>query len=190
MWSGLGYYRRARMLHKAAQFVSANLGGNLPVKAEELRAAAGNWRVHGRGGCEHCARTSRWPWWMEMWSGCCAASRAGERAAERAAAQRCGARWRNWRGKLLDRARPGDSNQAMMELGAIVCTPRNPQCAACPLTTECKTRGEHKTRRRAPMTSRVVGYALVGADKQRGGQAARARHARGAAGTAARAGHR
>ena len=41
MWSGLGYYRRARMLHKAAQFVSANMGGNLPVKAEELRILPG-----------------------------------------------------------------------------------------------------------------------------------------------------
>ena len=41
MWSGLGYYRRARMLHKAAKFVSANLGGNLPVKAEELRLLPG-----------------------------------------------------------------------------------------------------------------------------------------------------
>lgn len=41
MWSGLGYYRRARMLHKAAQFVSENLHGNLPVKAEELRILPG-----------------------------------------------------------------------------------------------------------------------------------------------------
>ena len=49
----------------------------------------------------------------------------------------------------------------MMELGATVCTPRNPQCAECPLMAECKTRGEHKTTRRAPMTSRVAGYALV-----------------------------
>src|SRR5579863_32943 len=41
LWSGLGYYRRARMLHRAAQFVSTNLGGNLPAKAEELRALPG-----------------------------------------------------------------------------------------------------------------------------------------------------
>src|ERR1700689_1768619 len=37
MWSGLGYYRRARMLHRAAQFVSENLQGNLPETAEEVR---------------------------------------------------------------------------------------------------------------------------------------------------------
>ena len=41
LWSGLGYYRRARMLHKAAQFVAAHLGGNLPAQAEDLRALPG-----------------------------------------------------------------------------------------------------------------------------------------------------
>lgn len=48
-----------------------------------------------------------------------------------------------------------------MELGATVCTPRNPQCSLCPLIAECKTQGEHKTTRRAAMTSRVAAYALV-----------------------------
>jgi A/G-specific adenine glycosylase len=63
-------------------------------------------------------------------------------------------------GKLLDPAHPGDFNQAIMELGATVCTPRNPQCLVCPLEPNCKTRGEHKTPRRAPMMSRAVAYAL------------------------------
>jgi A/G-specific adenine glycosylase len=63
-------------------------------------------------------------------------------------------------GRLLDRTRPGDFNQAIMELGATVCAPRNPQCPVCPLVVDCKTRGEHRTPRRAPMISRAVGYAL------------------------------
>jgi A/G-specific adenine glycosylase len=42
---------------------------------------------------------------------------------------------------LLDRARPGDFNQAMMDLGATVCTPRAPQCLLCPLYKWCQTRG-------------------------------------------------
>jgi A/G-specific adenine glycosylase len=62
---------------------------------------------------------------------------------------------------LIDPVRPGDFNQAMMELGATVCTPRNPQCLACPWTAECKTRGEHKTPERARMTSREVACALA-----------------------------
>ena len=49
--------------------------------------------------------------------------------------------------ELVDPAQPGDFNQAMMELGATVCLPRNPECLVCPLASHCVTRGEHKTRR-------------------------------------------
>jgi A/G-specific adenine glycosylase len=61
---------------------------------------------------------------------------------------------------LLDMERPGDFNQAMMELGATVCLPRNPQCLVCPLREGCHTRGEHKTAPRARMESREAAYAL------------------------------
>lgn len=157
MWSGLGYYRRARMLHKAAQFVSANLGGNLPVKAEDLRvlpgigaytAAAIASIANGEavavvdGNVERVL--CRFAGWGVGKNGRTTLRRKVEELAR----------------KLLDRAHPGDSNQAMMELGATLCTPRNPQCAACPLVADCKTRGEHKTTQRAPMTSKVVAYAL------------------------------
>ena len=167
MWSGLGYYRRARMLHKAAQFVSANLGGNLPVKAEELRvlpgigaytAAAIASIAHGEpvavvdGNVERVL--CRYAGWGEGKGGHTALRRKVEELAA----------------KLLDRARPGDSNQAIMDLGATVCAPRNPQCPACPLMAECKTRGEHRTRRRAPMTSRIVGYALAVRTSTRAGK--------------------
>src|SRR5882757_6811010 len=49
-----------------------------------------------------------------------------------------------WRaaGELLDRRRPGDFNQAMMELGAVLCLPRQPQCLLCPVSGPCVTRGE------------------------------------------------
>jgi A/G-specific adenine glycosylase len=46
-------------------------------------------------------------------------------------------------GTLLAPRRPGDFNQAMMELGATVCTPRDPKCQACPVRKHCATRGEH-----------------------------------------------
>jgi A/G-specific adenine glycosylase len=67
----------------------------------------------------------------------------------------------NLAAELVDPAQPGDFNQAMMELGATVCLPRNPQCLVCPLNPECKTRGEHKTEPRARMVSREVAYALA-----------------------------
>ncbi|MGA3100775.1 MAG: A/G-specific adenine glycosylase [Terracidiphilus sp.] len=160
MWSGLGYYRRARMLHKAAQFVSANMGGNLPVKAEELRilpgigvytAAAVASIAHNEPVAVVDGNVERVLCRFAGWG---AGSRKGGGTALRRKVEDLARRF-------LDRARPGDFNQSMMELGATVCTPRNPQCAACPLMAECKTRGEHKTTRRAAMTSRVAAYALV-----------------------------
>jgi A/G-specific adenine glycosylase len=74
-------------------------------------------------------------------------------------------------GALVDPRRPGDFNQALMELGAIVCLPRSPQCLMCPLASDCITRGEHKTPARPQMQSREAGYALsvrIGAEPGEG----------------------
>jgi A/G-specific adenine glycosylase len=159
LWSGLGYYARARMLHKAAQFVAAHLGGNLPARAEQLRtlpgigaytAAAVASIAHGETVAVVDGNVERVLCRVAGWE---AGSRKGGGAALRRKIE-------NLAGRLLDPARPGDFNQAMMELGATVCTPRSPQCVVCPLRADCKTRGEHKTPRHAPMTSRIVAYAL------------------------------
>ena len=184
MWSGLGYYRRARMLHKAAQFVSENLQGNLPAKAEELRGlpGIGVYTAAAVASIAHDEPVAVVDGNVERvlcrFAGWGAGSRKGGGTALRRKVEELARRF-------LDRTRPGDFNQAMMELGATVCMPRNPQCAACPLTAECKTRGEHKTTRRAPMTSRVAGYGLVlraapRPSRRRGGE-----HGAGAAGAAA-----
>jgi A/G-specific adenine glycosylase len=159
LWSGLGYYRRARMLHKAAQFVAAHLGGNLPAQAEDLRALPGIGAytaaavasiAHGEPVAVVDGNVERVLCRLAGWE---AGSRKGGGAALRRKIE-------DLAGRLLDRARPGDSNQAIMELGATVCAPRNPQCAVCPLAVDCKTQGEHKTPKRAPMMSRAVSYAL------------------------------
>jgi A/G-specific adenine glycosylase len=129
-WSGLGYYRRARLLHRAAQFVAQELGGKLPKKAIELR------RLPGIG---------------EYTCAAIASIAFGERAAvvdgnvERVLTRVAG--WdensatekkiRSMAATLLDQRRPGDFNQAMMELGALVCTPTTPNCPACPLKKHC-----------------------------------------------------
>ena len=167
-WSGLGYYRRARMLHKAAQFVAANLGGNLPVSADELRllpgvgvytAAAVASIAHGERVAVVDGNVERVLCRLAGWE---AGSRKGGGSALRRKIE-------DLAGRLLDSTWPGDFNQAMMELGATLCAPRNPQCLVCPLAEECETRGEHKTPRRAPMMSRVVAYALsVRQGKRRG----------------------
>ena len=158
MWSGLGYYRRARMLHKAAQFVADRLGGSLPATAEELRvlpgigaytAAAIASIAHGERIAVVDGNVERVLCRMEGWD---AGSRKGGAALKR--------KLDGLAANLVDPAQPGDFNQALMELGATVCLPRKPLCLACPLAPECKTRGEHKTAPRPRMLSREVARAL------------------------------
>jgi len=159
LWSGLGYYRRARMLHKAAQFVASHFGGNLPERAEQLRVlpGIGAYTAAAIASIAHGERVAVVDGNVERVLCRVAGWEAGSRKGGGAQLRR---KIEDLAGRLLDPARPGDFNQAMMELGATVCAPRNPQCLVCPLAAECKTRGEHKTPRRAPMMSRVVAYAL------------------------------
>lgn len=157
-WSGLGYYRRARMLHKAAQFVADTLQGNLPVKEADLRALPGIGAytaaaiasiAHGEAVAVVDGNVERVLCRLAGWD---LGSRAGGAALKKQIEALAG--------QLIDAARPGDYNQAIMELGATVCTPRTPECRLCPWFHECKTRGEHNTRPREPMLSREVAYAL------------------------------
>jgi A/G-specific adenine glycosylase len=158
LWSGLGYYRRARMLHKAARFVADHNQGNLPVRSEELRllpgigsytAAAIASIAHGEPIAVVDGNVERVLCRLEGWE---LRSRTGEAALRR--------RIEAQAAKLVDPEHAGDFNQAMMELGATICLPRNPQCLVCPLEEHCKTKGEHKVPPRARMASREVAYAL------------------------------
>ena len=158
LWSGLGYYRRARMLHKAAQAVVSQHDGNMPQTVEALRslpgigaytAAAIASIAHGERASVVDGNVERVLCRVEGWEGSAKTSIALRKQVEALAA------------RLVDPAHPGDFNQAMMELGATVCVPRNPQCLVCPIATHCYTRGEHKTAPRKPMRSQEVGYALV-----------------------------
>ena len=158
LWSGLGYYRRARMLHKAAQFVADHHKGNLPGTSEELRmlpgigpytAAAIASIAHGEPVAVVDGNVERVLCRLAGWA---AGSRCGGTAVRRKIEERAG--------QLLDPRHPGDFNQALMELGATVCLPRNPQCLVCPISANCKTRGEHKTPPRPRMRSREVAHAL------------------------------
>ncbi len=159
LWSGLGYYRRARMLHKAAQFVIDHHRGNMPVTSEGLRALPGIGIytaaaiasiAHGEAVAVVDGNVVRVLCRLE---GLDAASPTGGAALKRKIA--------GVADRLLDPAHPGDFNQALMELGATVCLPRNPQCLSCPLASRCQTRGEHKTQPRSRMLSRQVAHALA-----------------------------
>ncbi len=138
-WQGLGYYRRARLLHSASKRVVELHGGTVPTDAELLRELPGvgryvagaiasivagarepivdgnvarvMLRLHGRADAPDDSATVRWLW---------------DRAQE-------------W----VDGARdPSAANEGLMELGATVCTPRSPQCAQCPLARQCVARRE------------------------------------------------
>jgi A/G-specific adenine glycosylase len=157
LWSGLGYYRRARMLHKAAQFVADHFQGSLPSTSEQLRklpgigaytAAAIASIAHGEPVAVVDGNVERVLCRLAGWE-----DGAGDSATLRH-------RIENLVGQLVDPVRPGDFNQALMELGATVCLPRNPQCLVCPFSGDCKTRGENKRPPRPRMLSREIAHAL------------------------------
>jgi A/G-specific adenine glycosylase len=159
LWSGLGYYRRARMLHKAAQTVVAEWGGKMPCAAADLRklpgigsytAAAIASIAHGEALAVVDGNVERVLSRIRGWESHNAAGEAAVRRKVEAFAA-----------TLVDPRQPGDFNQAVMELGATVCTPRNPQCLTCPWARDCRTLGEHKTPKRAPMMTREIGYVLA-----------------------------
>jgi A/G-specific adenine glycosylase len=163
-WSGLGYYRRARMLHKAAQFLAANREGNLPKTSAELRAlpGIGPYTAAAIASIAHRevvavvdGNVERVLCRLEGWEHGRPGGTASLKRKIDAYAQ-----------ALVDPLSPGDFNQAVMELGATVCVPRNPQCLVCPLVADCKTQGEHKTAPRPRMLSREVAFALCLRDSQ------------------------
>jgi A/G-specific adenine glycosylase len=131
-WSGLGYYRRARMLHAAAKVVARERGGRFPENSAEWR------ELPGVGRYTAAAIAS-----IAFGEAVAVVDGNVERVLQRIAGKAISGEqiWQQAEG-LLDRNRPGDFNQAMMELGATVCTPRAPACLTCPLVELCNTRGE------------------------------------------------
>ena len=137
-WSGLGYYRRARMLHAAAKKIVKERGGKFPGSAEDLRA------LPGIGRYTAAAIAS-----MAFDEPVAVVDGNVERVLQRVQGKSLAGEvlWRA-AGELLHRRRPGDFNQAMMELGATLCLPRQPQCLLCPVSDLCATRGElHQPRK-------------------------------------------
>jgi A/G-specific adenine glycosylase len=150
-WSGLGYYRRARMLHAAAKAVVREFGGKLPATAEALR------ELPGIGRYTAAAIAS-----IAFGEPMAVVDGNVERVLSRVSGRRlAGEELWEAAGELLDRSRPGDFNQAMMELGATVCTPRAPGCLTCPVMELCATRGELAGATRAVrQRRREIHYAL------------------------------
>ncbi len=155
-WSGLGYYRRARALHESARAVMAEHGGAIPRTAAELH------RLPGVGVYTAAAVAS-----IAFGERVAAVDGNVERVLTRhlghepvAGAARSG-RLRQAAMQMVDPGRPGDFNQAMMELGATVCLPRGPLCPSCPVREGCATQGEHAAPRQRKMLSRKQALGLL-----------------------------
>jgi A/G-specific adenine glycosylase len=150
-WSGLGYYHRARRLHQAAKVILRKHGGQFPFRAEDWL------RLPGIGRYTAAAIAS-----IVFGQAIAAVDGNVERVLQRieGAAMANGMAWERAQA-LLDPSRPGDFNQAMMDLGAMICTPRAPKCLLCPLIALCRTQGEHVATSQAPRKRKQLRYALV-----------------------------
>ncbi len=132
-WSGLGYYRRARALHAGAQVVMERHGGEVPQDPDQLRRLPGIGR-YTAGAIASVAFGLPEP----ILDGNV------RRVLSRllAAVGGAGVERKLWEtAAVFARGKhPGDVNQGLMELGALVCTPRNPDCPVCPWKTRCRAR--------------------------------------------------
>ncbi|MCH8486071.1 MAG: A/G-specific adenine glycosylase [Candidatus Cyclonatronum sp.] len=132
-WEGLGYYSRARNLHDAAKTVLSKHGGVFPQTYHEIRALKGIGPYTAAAvasiafGLPHAVMDGNVIRVLSRYFG----------IQEDVSLPATKAQIQQLADGLLDTARPGDFNQAVMELGATVCTPKSPLCAGCPLSTGC-----------------------------------------------------
>ena len=133
MWEGLGYYSRARNLHKGAKQVMAEFGGKIPADVEQLRKISGI-GPYTAGAIASIAFDQPVPAVDGNVIRIVSRLRgirenvgipSVRRALEGEAAS------------LVPQLRPGDFNQALMDLGSAICTPGTPSCEKCPLRDEC-----------------------------------------------------
>jgi A/G-specific adenine glycosylase len=136
VWEGMGYYRRAHHLHRAAQIVVRDYNGELPSDEAALRALPGIGR-YTAGAIRALAFGLPVP--VVDGNVRRVLARLDDIATpveEPATEERLWAR----AAELVDPERPGDFNQALMELGATLCRPRRPACDRCPLAAFCLAR--------------------------------------------------
>ncbi len=135
-WEGLGYYRRARQLHAAAKAVVSEFGGVIPDDPDALLSLPGVGRYIAGAVLSFAfdrpapiveANTQRVLTRWLAWRGDLKASATQARLWEAA-------------GRLVPPTGAGTFNQAFMELGALICTPKAPLCLVCPVAVECQAR--------------------------------------------------
>ena len=162
-WEGLGYYSRARNLHRAAQRIVAEHGGAFPETEEAVRALPG---VGPYTAAAVLSLAFDEP--LAVLDGnvirVLARVFAVEADARKPATRRA---LQTLADRLLDRDHPGRFNEAVMEIGATVCTPRSPACPVCPLASVCAARASGDPEafpvvsKRKPVPHQTVAVGLV-----------------------------
>ena len=132
-WSGLGYYRRARMLHRGVQEVVAEYGGRVPEDADARRSLPGIGR-YTAGAIGSIAFGREEP--VVDGNVGRVLSRVFRIQTPLGSRETTKKLWEE-AARLVVGIRPGDLNQAVMELGATICLPRNPRCQVCPIVDSC-----------------------------------------------------
>ena len=166
LWSGLGYYSRARNLQKAAQQMVAKHAGQFPRQREELLALEGIGEYTASAilsiafDDKHAVLDGN-------------VARVVSRLNAVRGDLRESKRWRDLQCKadqLLEHDSAGDWNQAMMELGATICLPRSPQCLLCPVANFCQARKlgiaeniPEKRKKRATVAVQLISVVLLDA---------------------------
>ncbi|MCU1271149.1 MAG: A/G-specific glycosylase [Acidobacteriaceae bacterium] len=143
-WSGLGYYRRARNLHAAAKEIVRERAGIFPQDSETWR------KLPGIGRYTAAAIAS-----IAFGEPVAVLDGNVDRVLRRLLGSNSVRESWNAAQQILDRKRPGDFNQAIMELGAMVCVPGEPLCSQCPIGTLCRTRGRGEARTSKPKQRKV-----------------------------------
>jgi A/G-specific adenine glycosylase len=129
LWSGLGYYRRAENLKKAAREIFRKYSGEIPTSYESLRSLPGI-GDYTAGAVMSVAFGQPFP----------AVDGNVRRVLSRIFSPKTEAELRRISRQVVPRIRPGDFNQALMDLGATICVPQNPTCGECPIASDCAGR--------------------------------------------------
>ncbi len=133
LWEGLGYYSRARNLHKAAKIIQSQYGGRFPTRYEGIRSLPG---VGDYTAAAIASIAYHLPYpaidgnLTRVLSRVHGIREDVDRPAAKQLIRKAGE-------AEIDRNRPGDWNQALMDLGASICVPGTPDCAVCPLSSHC-----------------------------------------------------
>ena len=163
LWSGLGYYSRARNLHRAAKEIVARHAGRFPHDLDDALALPGIGRYTAAAVLSIAYDVP-----IAVLDGNVA------RVLARLGAVRGDLRepttWRqlgDQAQRLLSLDAPGDWNQALMELGEVICTPQSPHCGECPVSRWCRARAKNLTaeipairKKRAPVNVRIAAAIL------------------------------